>query len=143
MAAGVGTSASLGTVYSSALDLAGQRYFYSISAFRILLYDIPSQAVTFFAGTGGAGSVDGIGTAALIHQSYGMAFGSGALYFSEFSQYKIRRIGMSDANVTTIAGGGGIGSVNGVGTLAKFASLRGVALDAPGTSLLIVRAAMP
>jgi hypothetical protein len=79
--------------------------------------------MTTFAGTVGAsGTTDATGSSARFSSPYGIAHNSGSLYVTDGSG-TIRKIVISTAAVTTIAGGGGVDN-QGIGTAISFASLR-------------------
>lgn len=78
--------------------------------------------VTTFAGTAGvSGSADGIGTAALFNDPYGITTDGKNLYVADESNSTIRKIVIATGVVTTLAGQAGVsGSADGVGTAATF-----------------------
>jgi sugar lactone lactonase YvrE len=80
-----------------------------------------------FIGSGAQGSVDGTGTSALVSLLYSMARdSSGNVYATEFQTHKIRRF--SDSGImTTFAGNGNAGSVDGSGATMNFPT--GIAID--------------
>ena len=96
---------------------------------------IPSgdpQNVTTFAGSGTAGAADGTSTAASFSGPRGLAIdASGNIYVADFGNHTIRKITPAGV-VTTVAGNGNPGFVNGTGTGASFNAPRGVAVDAFG-----------
>ncbi len=89
--------------------------------------------VSTLAGSGTAGSTDGTGTAASFKGPYGIAVdNNGNVYVGDNGNYKIRKI-TSGGVVTTLAGSGSQGQVDGTGTLASFAALQGgLAVDSNG-----------
>lgn len=87
--------------------------------------------VTTFAGSGTAASVDGTGTSAQFNDPYGITTDGTNLYVSDAAGNKIRKIVVSSAVVTTLAGSGSGGSAdNATGTSATFNSPRGIAVTA-------------
>ncbi len=137
--AGVGTAASTGSSFAGASDVSSQRYYFGTSNV-IMRLDMASQAVAIVAGTGGLGSVDGVGTSASVGSIYGMVFApTGLLYFSDTSSYKVRSFNTITSAVVTLAGTGASANLDGTGTAAAFRSPRGIALDATGSNLIIVR----
>jgi len=88
--------------------------------------------VTTFAGSGVAGAADGTGTAATLSFPVGLAIdASGNLYVGEEGNDNIRKITPTGV-VTTFAGTGSEGAVDGVGTAASFRNPWGVGVDASG-----------
>jgi hypothetical protein len=94
-----------------------------------------SGTVTTFAGkkTPAAGSFsDGGPTAARFNGLRRLAFDqSGNLLVSDSSNRRIRKVD-PNGNVTTFAGTGGSGSVNGAANVAQFSSTEGITVDATG-----------
>jgi serine/threonine protein kinase, bacterial len=85
------------------------------------------------AGSGAAGATDGTGITASFDNMFNIAVdASGHLYVAEAANnHKIRKI-TAGGVVTTLAGSGTAGYVNGTGTAASFRSPVGVAVDASG-----------
>jgi sugar lactone lactonase YvrE len=83
---------------------------------------IATGVVTPFAGTvGSSGSLDGTGTAAQFNGPRGIATDGTNLYVTDYSNSTIRKIVLSTAAVTTIAGSvGSPGSADGTGSVAHF-----------------------
>ena len=91
-----------------------------------------SYTVSTFAGSGIAGSVDGTGTAASFTHPMGLAIdSSGNLYVADVQSAKIRKI-TPEGVVTTLAGNGQRGSVNGPDTVAEFYDPVRLAIDTAG-----------
>ncbi len=91
-----------------------------------------SGGVSTFAGSGSAGSADGIGTGASFNGPYALAIDAlGNLYVADVNNNKIRKVS-STGTVTTLAGNGSAGSADGTGSAASFNSPYGVAVDASG-----------
>ncbi len=104
---------------------------------------VSGAAVTTLAGSSGvAGSADGTGGAARFNQPKGLALdGAGYLYVSEANGCRIRRLQLSDNQVTTLAGGYlQADSVNATGTAARFNQPAGMAYDSAGGRLLVADA---
>ncbi|TAE31352.1 MAG: hypothetical protein EAZ92_02995, partial [Candidatus Kapaibacterium sp.] len=91
--------------------------------------------VSTLAGDGVAGSVDAVGGAARLNQpQYGVKVGSD-LYFSDTQGHQVRRVNIVSGVVTTIAGSGTFGSLDGTGLAAQFRFPRGIVSD--GTNLFV------
>ena len=104
---------------------------------------ISGAVVTTLAGSSAvAGSADGAGGAARFDQPKGLALdGSGFLYIADANGCRIRRLQVSNNQVTTLAGGyQQPGSVNATGTAARFNQPAGLAFDASGGRLLVADA---
>lgn len=96
----------------------------------------PAGVVTTFAGNyPSVGTVDGIGTAAVLNTPEGLALdAAGNLYVSQSVRHgSIRKIAPSGA-VTTLAGGEGgeANAVDGTGSAARFNQPNALAIDASG-----------
>ncbi len=88
--------------------------------------------VTIFAGSGTAGSADGLGLSASFNSPTSIATDvAGNLYVTDYNNYKIRKI-TSDGVVSTIAGTGVMGNQNGTTANATFSSLTAIAIDTAG-----------
>lgn len=80
----------------------------------------PLGMVTTFAGSHAAGFQNGTGTAASFNQPSAVALdGSGNLYVTEWNNNCVRKI-TSTGVVTTLAGNGTAGTIDGTGTMAQF-----------------------
>ncbi len=95
---------------------------------------ISGGAVTNLAGSGTAAFADGTGTSASFKYPKSIVYNGGNLYVADMGNHKIRKIVVSNAVVTTLAGGGGAsltnsGSADGTGTAATFYNPYGVATD--------------
>jgi hypothetical protein len=91
-----------------------------------------TYTVSTFAGSGIAGSVDGMGTTASFNHPMGLALdSSGNLYVADVQSAKIRKITPAGV-VTTLAGSGQKGSTDGPGTVAEFYGPVRLALDDSG-----------
>jgi sugar lactone lactonase YvrE len=93
----------------------------------------PAGVVTTIAGTGVAGSADGVGTVATFKQPYGLTItSSGDLYIADTENNKIRKV-TSAGIVTTVAGTGTVGAADGNNTTATFNSPYGLTRTNDGT----------
>jgi len=98
---------------------------------------ISSGAVTTLAGTAGSsGSTDGIGTAAMFYEPFGITTDGKYLYVADSLNDTIRKIVISSGVVTTLAGTAGYsGYADDTGTAARFYEPCGVTMD--GKSLYV------
>ena len=88
--------------------------------------------VTTFAGNGTAGYLDGTSTGAEFNTPMGLAVdASGNIYISDTFNNRIRKIA-TDGTVTTIAGNGTAGYVDGAAADAEFYAPQGLAIDPSG-----------
>jgi len=114
-----------------AVDLSGN--VYAIGAVSNTIQKITATgAVSTLAGSGAVGSVDGTGTAASFNSPRGLAVDYGGnVYVADTNNSKIRKI-TPTGQVTTLAGSGYLGLVDGTGTAARFYNPRCLAVDAVG-----------
>jgi streptogramin lyase len=114
-----------------AVDTAGNVYVADYG--NNLIRKISSSGVvSTLAGSGFAGSANGMGTAASFNIPWGVAVdAAGNVYVADAANELIRKISPSGV-VTTLAGGGAGRSNNGTGTAASFNGPYGVAVDAAG-----------
>ena len=86
--------------------------------------------VSTFAGSGGFGSQDGIGTAARLMFPNSIAGSRNTLYFLQSGETGvIRRLTVNTAEVTTLVTGGSSGYTDGNGTVAQFNAPWGIAIN--------------
>ncbi|MBI5891025.1 MAG: hypothetical protein HZB47_10145 [Nitrosomonadales bacterium] len=134
---GTGAAASFNSPHGIATD-GTNLYVADTSNDTIRKVVIATGAVTTLAGnsSSNAGSVDGSGTAAGFFWPSGIIVQGSDLYVSETGSHKIRKIAINTAAVTTFAGSGTIGAIDGVGLAASFSGLNGdMATD--GTNLYL------
>lgn len=92
---------------------------------------ISGGQVSTFAGKANTGSVDGPITTALFHSAMDVVLGSGGtLYVADTNNHKIRVI--SSGKVSTLAGDGTPGLVNGPAAKARFNLPQALAVDSAG-----------
>jgi sugar lactone lactonase YvrE len=92
----------------------------------------PAGVVSTFAGKGTIGSINGAGNIAQFNYPHGLALdGAGNMYVADAGNNKIRKI-TPDGVVSTLAGDGVAGFVNGTGANAEFDFPDGITLDAAG-----------
>jgi gliding motility-associated-like protein len=130
-AAIVTTIGNINTPSGLTVDNLGNIFVSSFDESRI--YKIsPAGVKTVFAGNGGSGSVDGMGTAASFYGPGGMTTDvAGNLYVADQSNNKIRKVTPAGL-VTTIAGSGSAAANDGPAVSASFYNPDGVAVDALG-----------
>jgi streptogramin lyase len=88
--------------------------------------------VSTIVGELGAGFADGNGTYAIFNEPLGITIdSSNNLYIADSNNHKIRKIDTL-GDVTTVAGDGNAGYVNGTVTSAQFNGPRGIAIDLSG-----------
>jgi hypothetical protein len=128
--AGNGGEFSIGYPADVARDAAGNLYIsntYSNSIQKVS----PDGTITTVAG-GGKGFADGNGVNARFFYPSGIALdGNGNLFVADMQNHAIRKVSPGGV-VTTIAGNGAPGAVNGNGTAASFNNPAGIAVDANG-----------
>ncbi len=129
---GTGTAAQFNQPTDIAID--GSNNLYITDSFNNRIRKItPSGTVSTIAGNSSIfGAIDGEGTAARFNAPRGIAIDSnGNLYIGDSSHNRIRKVTPS-GTVTTLAGDGTAGYVDGVGTGAQFNAPCGVAVDSAG-----------
>jgi len=130
---GTGPAASFGGPAGEAVDSSGN-VFVADSFNDTIRKVTPGGVVTTFAGTAGAsGSVDGTGSAARFAAPTGVAVdSSGNVYVADQGNDTVRKITPAGV-VTTLAGTPGVvGTNDGTGAAAQFASPYGIAVDGSG-----------
>lgn len=144
---GTDPTCSVGTIYMSPITIISSTIFKAIacktdwspSELSTVQYTIVFEPITtsHFAGSiGGAGSDDGIGSAASFNNPNGLVINGTDLYVVDTAGHTIRKIELSTGTVTTLAGlSAATGSTNGVGSSARFNSPQGLVSD--GTNLYV------
>ena len=120
---GTGTSALFNYPTFITYDGNGNLYICDSGNNTIRKLEISTGVVTTIAGlAGSSGSSDGTGTSALFYYPQGITYdGAGNLYIVDTVNNTIRKLVISTAAVTTIAGlAGSMGSRDGAGTFARF-----------------------
>ena len=122
---GDANSSQLGEITGIDIDGQGHLYFTDASNYRIRKIDGFGKVSTL-AGTGKKGLVNGKATASEFGDLTGLALGrNGSIYITDASNNRIRKID-SSGNVTTFAGSGKNGQVDGSSSQASFQSLSGI-----------------
>lgn len=128
---GSGTSAQFNQPQSVAVDSSGNVYV--ADAGNNLIRKINVQGVvTTIAGNSAAGNQNGVGTAASFNRPTGVAVDAdGNIYVADSNNNLIRKIA-TDGKVTTLAGTGIAGNLDGTTAVATFNNPQGVAVDLVG-----------
>jgi sugar lactone lactonase YvrE len=135
---GVGTAATFSSPRYVALDGLGNLYVTDCGTHRIRKVVLATQAVTFVAGTGAAGAVNGVGSGASFNAPHGIACdANGNAYVVDSSNNLIRKIVLSSATVTTLAGSTTPSAANGVGAAAGFSYPVNIIVDSSGALLFV------
>jgi sugar lactone lactonase YvrE len=118
-----------------AVDAAGVVFVADSGNHRIR--KLQAGVVSTVAGLDKPGSKDGLAATALLEGPYGLTIDPiGALWFSERSTHRLRRVGPEGSVSTVVAGG--FGFADGPGKTAKLASPHGVAWTPQGGGGVIV-----
>lgn len=144
---GVGSDARFSSPIGITTD--GSSLYVADSANNLIRkIDLSNSAVTTIAGGGSGynasyslnyakpGSLDGVGVAASFSNPSWITSDGANLYITDAGNYKIRKIVIATGLVSTFAGTGTSGSVDGIGTSASFSALKGITTD--GTNLYVV-----
>lgn len=125
-------SAAFNSPFGLSIDKYDNLYIADAGNNCIRKIDAVTGIVTTLAGTGVAGWLDGPANLAKFNSPSDLCVDdSGNVYVSDFLNQRIRKI-FADGEVTTIAGTGSAGLVNGDHTIAKFNYPRGICLDKSG-----------
>ncbi|MGZ3764506.1 MAG: NHL repeat-containing protein [Mucilaginibacter sp.] len=128
---GVGTKAAFYLPTGIACDASGNLYI-ADAGNNMIRKITPLGVVTTLAGSPTLGKANGTGTSASFYYPTAVAVdASGNVYVADQGNNLIRKV-TSAGVVTTIAGGGSVGSANGVGSAASFYDVIGIAVDASG-----------
>jgi len=129
---GTGNAASFDQPYGVAVDATGNLYIADWGNNKIRKVT-PTGVVTTIAGSGQPGSADGVGTAASFYRPFGLAVDqTGNIYVADTNNELIREITPAGV-VTTVAGSGTKGAVNGqTGNTTSFYQPTGIVADGAG-----------
>ena len=126
-----GTRAKFSRFLGIASDAAGNLYIADQDNHRIRKIT-PAGVTSTLAGSGQSGYLDSTGTVAKFSYPQGITLdAAGNMYVSDVNNHRIRKITPA-GRVSTFAGSGIAGSVNGMGTAAQFDIPSGMATDAAG-----------
>ena len=94
------------------------------------------MATMTLAGSGTSGFADGPGTQARFHNPHGVVVDrDGAVIVADYTNHRVRKIA-ADGTVTTLAGSGRSGQIDGPSSQASFKSPTGVAIDRQGNVIV-------
>lgn len=126
-----GVAAGFASPTGIAVDSAGNAYVADQSSNTIRKVS-PTGVTTTVAGSLTAGFVGGIGAAARFNNPFGVAIdGNGNLYVADILNHAVRKISPGGV-VSTLAGNGAAGFVNGIGSSARLNLPSSVAVDSAG-----------
>jgi hypothetical protein len=139
---GVGTAATLTNPAYMAIasgPLAGVLLVGEQTGCRIRAINLTSANVTTFAGRTVCGTdVNGPLPSVLMNiGGIAWALRAQVVYFSSLTGYRLR-VAVPGGNVTTVAGSGATGQLDGIGTNAQFNGPRGLALDEIGQAIYVI-----
>ena len=126
-----GVVTTLATLLNNTQDVAvsqdGTR-LYVVAGANVYVVTYPGGVVTSLAGNGNSGYADGTGTDAMFRTPGGIAvLPNGNLVVADTWYGYIRLVTYPGGVVTTLAGNGAYGSVDGTGASAGFAGVNGIA----------------
>lgn len=125
---GTGTAASFSSPTGITIDVSGNLYV-TDSGNNLIRKITAAGVVSTFAGSTAAGLVNGTGTAARFRGPADIAVdAAGNLYVADGTNYVVRKI-TPQREVTTYAGTGTFGTLNGTAANAQFGSLIAIAVD--------------
>jgi hypothetical protein len=135
-ATGTGTDARFVQPYGVVV-LAGNRIIVADNSAHLLREISVAGVVTAFAGDGVSGTIDGPrATARFVQPRSIAADASGAVFVTDPGAHRIRRIA-ADGTVTTVAGDGVAGYMEGAGNVAEFFGQEGIAVSADGKTVYV------
>jgi DNA-binding beta-propeller fold protein YncE len=139
---GVGSAARFKYPYGVAVDATGTTVYVADTANHLIRrIDVATRTVTTLAGKAGVtGSADGVGTDAGFNYPVGLAVDAAGttVFVADRNNATVRRVDVATRAVTTLAGqAGAYGTVDGVGSSARFSDPHGISTDAAGTVLYV------
>jgi DNA-binding beta-propeller fold protein YncE len=130
-----GAAAAFNLPSGIAIDQTGSFLYVTDAANnRVRLVVIASGVVSTLAGSGTVGFQNGFGVAASFNEPHGVAVDPTGQYLlvAETSNNRVRRIDVTNANVSAIAGSGIGGFADGLNVRSMYSGPRGIAIDASG-----------
>jgi alpha-tubulin suppressor-like RCC1 family protein/ATP-dependent protease HslVU (ClpYQ) peptidase subunit len=129
---GTGAAASFNLPLGVAVDVIGNVYVTDGDFYSLIRKVTPSGVVTTMAGSGTPGFANGTGIAASFNSPHGVAVdNAGNVFVTDDGNNRIRKI-TSTGVVTTFAGSGAFGSLNGTGAAASFSYPAAITIDGAG-----------
>ncbi|MFY8034867.1 MAG: FG-GAP-like repeat-containing protein, partial [Flexibacteraceae bacterium] len=120
-----------------AINAAGEIFVAEYNGHKIRKISADGTTVTTIAGSGNAGSANGSGQVADFNGPYSLVLdGFGNIYVSELNNNRIRKI-TPEGLVTTFAGTGDLGYIDGAGNQARFNYITGIAIDEGGNLYVV------
>jgi len=128
---GPAAASSFSFPYGIVLDANNNIYVADVNN-NLIRKITPAGVVSTFAGSGATGNTNGTGTAASFFGPSGLAIdNAGNIYVADQGNNMIRKITPAGL-VSTLAGSGALGDVNGAAASASFTYPRGIAVDKQG-----------
>ena len=120
--------------YAMCIDASKTNIYFTGSSRIVRKLEIATGIVTTIAGSGNQGNIDGVGTAAWFNLPFGLTLDptNSFLYVSDYFNQNIRKINLTTTEVTTLAGNGSSGSIDGTGSSASFNRPIGMACSSNG-----------
>ncbi len=132
---GLGTAAQLRNPGGLVFDQAGMLYV-ADGGNHVIRRIAPDGLVSTFAGTGTAGYLDGAALTAQFNGPGRLAFANdGTLFIADVGNYRVRKLNTS-GQVSTVAGSGASGYLDGAASSAKLGYLSGITVR--GSMILLV-----
>lgn len=129
---GVGTSATFSGPTAVTVDDFGTVFVADFTN-NVIRAVAPDGTVSTFAGSGTAGSADGLGTAATFNRPSCVAVDAGGnLFVTDYNTHIVRRVTAAGRVSTLVGVASGIGGTDGIDTQVRFRNPRGIAVDAKG-----------
>jgi sugar lactone lactonase YvrE len=127
---GSGTEARFREIMGLAVDATGNVYAADFGNYAVRKIS-PAGIVTTLAGNGISGSLDDVGQLGAVADLVLDPSGE-IIYLTDETNHCVRKLVIATGVVTTLAGNGVAGRIDGTGTKAGFSYPRGLAIDARG-----------